>query len=114
LKVSGWENAAGPQASSRPLRRAARNGTVFITRELNRFRGQKQFTIATRGPAPGLHHARNRTANRPGWQSAKLHTAPGLHLGWRWLAPHIPHANEGHSVWSPGFSRSDAVSSWTS
>ena len=46
LKVNDWENAAGPQPSSRPLRRAARNGTVFITRELNRFRGEKQFTNA--------------------------------------------------------------------
>src|ERR1035441_10603215 len=46
LNVNGWENAAGPQASSRPLRRAARNGTVFITRKLNRFRGEKQFSNA--------------------------------------------------------------------
>src|ERR1019366_5429913 len=46
LKVSGWENAAGPQASSRLIRRAARNGTVFITRKLNRFREEKQFTNA--------------------------------------------------------------------
>src|ERR1035441_2168138 len=46
LKVNGWEKAAGPQPSSRPLRRAARNGTVFITRKLNRFRGEKQFTNA--------------------------------------------------------------------
>ena len=28
--------------------------------------------------------------------------------------PHISQANEGHSVWSPGFSRSDAVSLWIS
>ena len=28
--------------------------------------------------------------------------------------PHNPQANEGHSVWSPGFSRSDAVSPWIS
>src|ERR1017187_7601708 len=68
LKVSGWENAAGPQASSRPLRRAARNGTVFITRKLNRFGGEKQFTNAKRWRAPMQQHARGRTANRPGSQ----------------------------------------------
>ena len=28
--------------------------------------------------------------------------------------PHISQANEGHSIWSPGFSRSDAVSLWIS
>jgi hypothetical protein len=28
--------------------------------------------------------------------------------------PHSSHSNEGHSVWSPGFSRSDEVWSWIS